>query len=521
MAITWNPSDKNASVTLSNGNLTASATSATGVGAYMVRATAAVGDGKWAFQYVFSALNDGVYDAVGLCNASASLSDNLGNNANGVGYYPQQELYGNGSSLTNGAGTTTFPLLSAGTVATFAWYKSGSTVLVWVRAGSGNWNNDALADPATLTRGVSVGGFLTGNLFAAFVVGQNSAGTTTATADFDGPFTLPSGFSYYDPGGGGGTDYPVSWTPGAVAAALASSQTRNRQASSTMALSTALGRIAKGDRLGSVTYGAAGSVQYFAFVGATAAIPLGAGGGVGGVGAESVTSSGALVADGGVSGASVRGAKADGSLGASGGLTSSLQTGAARNVTLGAVGGMASSLQVGAALSWTLTATGDLSSAVRAARSGAVVFTGSGDMDFTAGGNLVSWSLLASAALAGATRTAAQGAAAMVVASAVAGTPAASRDASGSLGAAAGMSVVAVVGKVVSAALGAVASLAPVTVAARSVSGFLGALANLLGVGEGGGKSVVTPPCRTVYACPQNRVVEAQAQDRTVYARDC
>lgn len=198
MAITWNPADKNASVTLSGGNLTASATPAsTGVGALNARATAAVGDGKWAFQAVYSSINDNEYDAIGLCNASASLNDNLGNNTHGIGFYLYGYMYGN-TVLTSG-----LTQANVGDTITIAWSKSGSTVLVWVRVNAGNWNNNASANPATGAGGLSVGNYLYGDLYACFGVGiASTGGTTTATADFDGPFTLPSGFSYYDVGSG-------------------------------------------------------------------------------------------------------------------------------------------------------------------------------------------------------------------------------------------------------------------------------------------------------------------------------
>jgi hypothetical protein len=200
MAITWNPSDKDAAITLSGGNLTASSTPpSTAVGAYNARATSAVGDGKWAFQVQYTSINDVGYDAIGLANASAPLNTNPGSSVDSVALYLYAYFYGNSALMANGAGATTWGGAVAGDTITFAWSKSGSTVLCWARVNSNDWNGDALADPATATRGFSVGGFLTGNLYAFFSVGRNSVGgTTTGIADFDGAFTLPSGFTYYD-----------------------------------------------------------------------------------------------------------------------------------------------------------------------------------------------------------------------------------------------------------------------------------------------------------------------------------
>src|SRR5262245_8044916 len=51
MATTWNPADKTANITLSNGNLTATNGAAAG---NTVRATSGLGSGKWFFEVTMS-----------------------------------------------------------------------------------------------------------------------------------------------------------------------------------------------------------------------------------------------------------------------------------------------------------------------------------------------------------------------------------------------------------------------------------------------------------------------------------
>lgn len=79
---TWNPSDKDAGITLSNGNLTA----ACSVGAQTgVRSTAGVTQGKWYWENTVQTAN--AREIVGVYVSSAALSTFLGNNAGGYGYF--------------------------------------------------------------------------------------------------------------------------------------------------------------------------------------------------------------------------------------------------------------------------------------------------------------------------------------------------------------------------------------------------------------------------------------------------
>ena len=77
---TWNPSDKHADITLSNGNLTA----ANSVGGYKgVRATLGVTSGQHYWEITVDA---GINLFIGVADSSADLGDILGNDAHGWSY---------------------------------------------------------------------------------------------------------------------------------------------------------------------------------------------------------------------------------------------------------------------------------------------------------------------------------------------------------------------------------------------------------------------------------------------------
>ena len=86
---TWNPADKSANVTLSNGNLTAYATTSAG----SVRSTIGKSSGKWFFELT----PVGGQNPQGIGNSSALLSTYPGANINGYGYLASL-LYHNGST---------------------------------------------------------------------------------------------------------------------------------------------------------------------------------------------------------------------------------------------------------------------------------------------------------------------------------------------------------------------------------------------------------------------------------------
>lgn len=102
-ACTWNPSDKDASITLSGGNLTATGT----VNAWRgVRGTVSHTTGKWQFEIKVK-LNDGVgFQMVGVGNASAVLNNYFSVNNNGASIQTNGNFGINNGFTTNVIRTT-------------------------------------------------------------------------------------------------------------------------------------------------------------------------------------------------------------------------------------------------------------------------------------------------------------------------------------------------------------------------------------------------------------------------------
>ncbi len=123
---TWNPSDKNASITLANANTTATMPSGSGVGA--VRATVGKSAGKWYWEVTVDLVD---VNAIGVGNTSATLSGYVGSDANGWGYGSFD-----GNKQTGGVGTaygatyTTGDIISVALdmdAGTLVFYKNGAS----------------------------------------------------------------------------------------------------------------------------------------------------------------------------------------------------------------------------------------------------------------------------------------------------------------------------------------------------------------------------------------------------------
>lgn len=186
MALTWNPLDKAANITLSAGNLVATTTSGS---QGLVRATAAavatkvyiegiatVDTGNWSF---------------GWSNALQSLTAQLGSTANGFAANGNGNVFFNNNVI--GTIGTTFSQPNLMRIAVDFTAK-----LVWIAIGGAFWNNSATADPATGAGGYSLAGIAAGPYFATFGAAGTGAqilGGFGATATW---FAAPSGFSTPD-----------------------------------------------------------------------------------------------------------------------------------------------------------------------------------------------------------------------------------------------------------------------------------------------------------------------------------
>lgn len=91
---TWNPSDKDASFTLSGGDLTAAND---GSGFAICRANTGVSTGKWYWEITINTLGS---SKIGIAKSTESLSNYLGSGAGGYSYADNGDIWNNGSNTT-------------------------------------------------------------------------------------------------------------------------------------------------------------------------------------------------------------------------------------------------------------------------------------------------------------------------------------------------------------------------------------------------------------------------------------
>ncbi len=180
---TWNPSDKGAGQTLTNGNLTLTGTTVEAVRSINPHTT-----GKYYFEVTLDAVT-GDSQSTGVANSTFVVTTFAGNtNSAAIFYNSGNMLVGNVTALTIPAISVTHIACHAIDLTNGKW---------WVRDGaSGNWNNDVIGNqnPANNTGGVNISSIVSGNMFAAGTSDSSGATTTInfgATA-FTG--TAPSGF---------------------------------------------------------------------------------------------------------------------------------------------------------------------------------------------------------------------------------------------------------------------------------------------------------------------------------------
>jgi len=186
-AVTWNPADKNAGITLSSGDLVATAAGAGFVG---VRATVSISSGKKYFEVTMNFPGGGqTSSCVGIANGSWSLSTFVGD-TNSCGL-----VVGTGAILGGGTGPSTDGTFAAGgDVVCVAVNKTAD--LIWFRVNGGNWNGSATADPATETSGTDTSG-ISGAIFPAsslFTATDNYTANFGATAYAQTP---PTGYGNF------------------------------------------------------------------------------------------------------------------------------------------------------------------------------------------------------------------------------------------------------------------------------------------------------------------------------------
>lgn len=153
---TLNPLDKSSSISISEGNLK----HIVGTAAYAnVRSTIGMVSGKWYWEALMLTSNSA--QGLGLSNADASLTNYLGNDANGVDYISNGNKVYNGTGTAYGSTFTTGDIISAS-------YDADSGSLVFYKNG--------------VSQGTALTG-LTGEWFATIANASNGS-TSTTVANF-------------------------------------------------------------------------------------------------------------------------------------------------------------------------------------------------------------------------------------------------------------------------------------------------------------------------------------------------
>lgn len=182
----WDANSKSSGVALSGSNLIATISSSssnvaanrtlTGLSYYEITATTMPN-----------------VSSIGICNRVFDFNSGtlLGSNNNGLGYRT------GGTVVLNGVTLATIAAYVATNVIGVA--VDTNNLLIWFRVGSGNWNNNALNDPATGVGGIDFSTMLLGALRPAAGATFTTNHVLTAAFSSGGwSFSAPSGYSSVD-----------------------------------------------------------------------------------------------------------------------------------------------------------------------------------------------------------------------------------------------------------------------------------------------------------------------------------
>src|SRR6516164_5442777 len=201
---TWNPADKSANITLSNGNLTA--TNGASAGDNGVRSVTSKSTGKYYVEFTITGVLSGADTGIGIATGSAPLTIGATSTGGFICYPGTGNIYFNGSftGVTPGGST------GIGTVWCMAIDLVNSKG--WFRINGGNWDGSGTDNPATNTGGINIATlFPTNAAYAFFCANANAAGVTANFGTSAFSFTVPSGFSAW-----GAADVPAFAVPTAA-----------------------------------------------------------------------------------------------------------------------------------------------------------------------------------------------------------------------------------------------------------------------------------------------------------------
>jgi hypothetical protein len=195
--VTWNPNDKSASMTLSNGNLTVTSSASSDRG---VRGTAPLVSGKYYFEYTVTTAGGG-NSGVGVCAPGGNyvaVTDRRPSSSMGSDGKLAAMIYRSGSVYVNGTQVGSVSNINGQRVDVALDLDNKKIAF---RVANGNWNGNAANNPATgafdisaicalglfpvMTSGAS-GDVVTANFGASAFSGSVPAGYTSGWPSFNG-----------------------------------------------------------------------------------------------------------------------------------------------------------------------------------------------------------------------------------------------------------------------------------------------------------------------------------------------
>lgn len=185
---TLNPSDKSSNVTLSNGNLTATATTSSDAG---VRATVGKSSGKYYWEYTYNTFGSASGDtAAGLWDGAATLAAFGSTVSHGAGVFQFGNVWVDGSNRFSSIGT-----VSNGAVIRVALDMDNKRL--WFAVNGGNWNGSAANTPTTPATGFDYSTTaLTAPLYPGIALGGSSGDQITANLGASSfVYAVPAGFT--------------------------------------------------------------------------------------------------------------------------------------------------------------------------------------------------------------------------------------------------------------------------------------------------------------------------------------
>ena len=183
-ATTWNPSDKSASITLSGGDLVATA----GAGAQGVRSIAAVGASQKVYMEYVPTVNANDQQ-FGFALATHALTSTLGGSEGGSSRSFGVKFGGTYSDFTSADHNAAMPSWTTSNRVGIAFDRGAN--LFWSRVNNGAWSNSG--DPAAGTGGRAVA--VAGTVYACLYIGFSTEVTTANFSSATWVDSAPSGFT--------------------------------------------------------------------------------------------------------------------------------------------------------------------------------------------------------------------------------------------------------------------------------------------------------------------------------------